>query len=177
MSFYYPWESQGVTHHQFAWLNLVDLAGSEREKSSGAESERLKEATNINKSVSTLGKLLLIFLWAIVNEDASGDVVAMGMEIQQLKTEVSRFWGLANGGAESLVNDTLTNKDYKLALVGDFRREKEKDISLHALVAENQAALQLAKQREDEIQGQRMRLWFQEGGIKRLEADAWKDFP
>uniref|UniRef100_A0A1S8ACM1 p-loop containing nucleoside triphosphate hydrolases superfamily protein n=1 Tax=Citrus limon TaxID=2708 RepID=A0A1S8ACM1_CITLI len=32
----------------------------------------------------------------------------MGMEIQQLKTEVSRFWGLANGGAESLVNDTLT---------------------------------------------------------------------
>lgn len=60
---------------------------------------------------------------------------------------------------------------------GCLRREKEKDISLHALVAENQAALQLAKQREDEIQGQRMRLWFQEGGIKRLEADAWKDFP
>ncbi|KAK9175379.1 hypothetical protein WN944_027385 [Citrus x changshan-huyou] len=170
MSFYYPWESQGVTHYRFARLNLVDLAGFEREKSSGAESECLKEATNINK------KLLLIFLRAIVNEDASGDVVAMGMEIQQLKTEVSRFWGLANGGAEILVNDTLTKKDYELALVGDFRREKEKDISLHALVAENQAALQLAKQREDEIQGQRMRLWFQEGGIKRLEADAWKDF-
>ncbi|KAH9699333.1 hypothetical protein KPL71_024305 [Citrus sinensis] len=55
MSFYYPWESQGVTHYRFARLNLVDLAGFEREKSSGAESERLKEATNINKSVSTWG--------------------------------------------------------------------------------------------------------------------------
>ncbi|KAK4408382.1 Kinesin-like protein KIN-12E [Sesamum angolense] len=41
----------GVTHHRFARLNLVDLAGSERQKSSGAEGERLKEATNINKLV------------------------------------------------------------------------------------------------------------------------------
>ncbi|KAH0983220.1 hypothetical protein GBA52_010397 [Prunus armeniaca] len=44
-------ECQGVTHHRFARLNLVDLAGSERQKSSGAEGERLKEATNINKLV------------------------------------------------------------------------------------------------------------------------------
>ncbi|KAG0468921.1 hypothetical protein HPP92_018249 [Vanilla planifolia] len=53
------WESQGVTHHRFARLNLVDLAGSERQKSSGAEGERLKEATNINKSLSTLGLVIL----------------------------------------------------------------------------------------------------------------------
>ncbi|GMY38933.1 phragmoplast orienting kinesin 2 [Fagus crenata] len=53
------WESQGVTHHRFARLNLVDLAGSERQKSSGAEGERLKEATNINKSLSTLGLVIV----------------------------------------------------------------------------------------------------------------------
>ncbi|KAL0370246.1 UNVERIFIED_CONTAM: Kinesin-like protein KIN-12E [Sesamum angustifolium] len=53
------WESQGVTHHRFARLNLVDLAGSERQKSSGAEGERLKEATNINKSLSTLGLVIM----------------------------------------------------------------------------------------------------------------------
>ncbi|KAH9699331.1 kinesin-like protein KIN-12E [Citrus sinensis] len=229
------WESQGVTHHRFARLNLVDLAGSERQKSSGAEGERLKEATNINKSLSTLGLVImnlvsisngkslhvpyrdskLTFLLqdslggnsktiiianispssccsletlstlkfaqrakfiknnAIVNEDASGDVIAMRMEIQQLKKEVSRLRGIAHGGAESLVNDSPTvsfpgspgsikweglhesfsplisdkrmsqKKDYELALVGAFRREKEKDISLQALVAENQAALRL----------------------------------
>ncbi|KAK8963963.1 Kinesin-like protein KIN12B [Platanthera guangdongensis] len=53
------WESQGVIHHRFARLNLVDLAGSERQKSSGAEGDRLKEATNINKSLSTLGLVIM----------------------------------------------------------------------------------------------------------------------
>uniref|UniRef100_A0A5B7BRW2 Putative phragmoplast orienting kinesin 2 isoform X1 n=1 Tax=Davidia involucrata TaxID=16924 RepID=A0A5B7BRW2_DAVIN len=258
------WESQGVTHHRFARLNLVDLAGSERQKSSGAEGERLKEATNINKSLSTLGLVImnlvnasngkslhvpyrdskLTFLLqdslggnaktiiianispssccsletlstlkfaqrakfiknhAIVNEDASGDVLAMRMQIQQLKKEVSRLRSLVNGGAENQENDTLTvsfpgspgsfkweglhgsfspltsdkrmsqKKEYEVALVGAFRREKDKDIALQALAAENQAALKLAKQREDEIQGLKMRLRFREAGIKRLEAVA-----
>ncbi|KAI9197000.1 hypothetical protein LWI28_028928 [Acer negundo] len=257
------WESQGVIHHRFARLNLVDLAGSERQKSSGAEGERLKEATNINKSLSTLGLVImnlvnisngkslhvpyrdskLTFLLqdslggnskttiianispssccsletlstlkfaqrakfiknnAIVNEDASGDVIAMRIQIQQLKKEVSHLRGLVTGGAESLGNDTLAvsfprspgpfkweehglfspltsdkrmsrKKDYDVALVGAFRREKEKDITLQALTAENQATMQLAKQREDEIQGLKMRLRFREAGIKRLEAVA-----
>ncbi|TXG73496.1 hypothetical protein EZV62_002075 [Acer yangbiense] len=257
------WESQGVNHHRFARLNLVDLAGSERQKSSGAEGERLKEATNINKSLSTLGLVImnlvnisngkslhvpyrdskLTFLLqdslggnskttiianispssccsletlstlkfaqrakfiknnAIVNEDASGDVIAMRIQIQQLKKEVSHLRGLVTGGAESLGNDTLAvsfprspgpfkweehglfspltsdkrmsrKKDYDVALVGAFRREKEKDITLQALTAENQATMQLAKQREDEIQGLKMRLRFREAGIKRLEAVA-----
>ncbi|XP_062082504.1 kinesin-like protein KIN-12E [Humulus lupulus] len=258
------WESQGVTHHRFARLNLVDLAGSERQKSSGAEGERLKEATNINKSLSTLGLVImnlvnmshgkslhvpyrdskLTFLLqdslggnakttiianispssccsletlstlkfaqrakfiknnAIINEDASGDVIAMRIQIQQLKKEVSRLQGLACGGVESHDNNTLAvsfpgspgffkweglngsfsplnsgrrmsqKKDYEVALVGAFRREKDKDIALQALNAENQAVMQLAKQREDEIQGLKMRLRFREAGIKRLEAVA-----
>ncbi|KAI5402423.1 Kinesin-like protein KIN-12C, partial [Lathyrus oleraceus] len=37
----------------------VDLAGSERQKSSRADSERLKEAANINKSLSTLGLVIM----------------------------------------------------------------------------------------------------------------------
>ncbi|KAJ4978735.1 hypothetical protein NE237_009515 [Protea cynaroides] len=258
------WESQGVTHHRFARLNLVDLAGSERQKSSGAEGERLKEATNINKSLSTLGLVImnlvsvsngkslhvpyrdskLTFLLqdslggnsktsiianispsnccsletlstlkfaqrakfiknnAIVNEDASGDVIAMRMQIQQLKKEVSRLRGLVHGGAENQENDNWTvcfpgspgsfkweglqgsfspltsnkrgsqKKEYEAALVGAFRREKDKEIALQALTAETQAAMQLAKQREDEIQGLKMRLRFREAGIKRLEAVA-----
>lgn len=257
------WESQGVTHHRFARLNLVDLAGSERQKSSGAEGERLKEATNINKSLSTLGLVImnlvnvsngkslhvpyrdskLTFLLqdslggnskttiianispssccsletlstlkfaqrakfiknnAIVNEDALGDVIAMRIQIQQLKREVARLRGLASGG-ENQDNDTsalsfpgspgsfkweglhgssspLTSgkrtsqkKDYEVALVGAFRREKDKDIALQALTAENQAAVQLAKQRADEIQGLKMRLRFREAAIKRLESVA-----
>ncbi|XP_022973576.1 kinesin-like protein KIN-12E [Cucurbita maxima] len=257
------WESQGVTHHRFARLNLVDLAGSERQKSSGAEGERLKEATNINKSLSTLGLVImnlinvsngkslhvpyrdskLTFLLqdslggnaktiiianispssccsletlstlkfaqrakfiknnAIVNEDTSGDVIAMRLQIQQLKKEVSRLRGLVNDG-DNQDNDSLAvsfpgtpgtlkwdglhgsmspftagrrmsqRRDYEVALVGAFRREKDKDMALQALANENQAAMQLAKQREDEIQSLKMRLRFREAGIKRLEAVA-----
>uniref|UniRef100_A0A9I9DNE2 Kinesin motor domain-containing protein n=1 Tax=Cucumis melo TaxID=3656 RepID=A0A9I9DNE2_CUCME len=51
------WEKDSRTHLRFARLNLVDLAGSERQKSSGAEGDRLKEAANINKSLSTLGSI------------------------------------------------------------------------------------------------------------------------
>ncbi|KAK6138175.1 hypothetical protein DH2020_028111 [Rehmannia glutinosa] len=261
----------GVTHHRFARLNLVDLAGSERQKSSGAEGERLKEATNINKSLSTLGyayfRLVIMNLvsvsngksihvpyrdskltfllqdslggnaktsiianispssccsletlstlkfaqrakfiknHAIVNEDASGDVLALRLENQNLKKEVSRLRSLVNGGAESHDGDDLSitfpgspgsfkwgghhgfsspiisekkmphlqKKEYEVALVGVLRREKDKETALQALAAENQAALQLAKQREDEIQGLKMRLRFREAGVKRLEAVA-----
>ncbi|KAJ0839214.1 putative plus-end-directed kinesin ATPase [Helianthus annuus] len=258
------WVSQGVTHHRFARLNLVDLAGSERQKSSGAEGERLKEATNINKSLSTLGLVImnlvnvssgkslhvpyrdskLTFLLqdslggnskttiianispsscnsletlstlkfaqrakfiknhATINEDASGDVLAMRMQIQQLKNEVSRLQNVINGGTGSNGDDALTvsfagspgsfkwegmhgsfspvtavkrmsnKKEYEVALVGAFRRGKDKDITLQAVTAESQAALQLAKQREDEIQGLKMRLRFREAAIKRLEGVA-----
>ncbi|KAJ6739420.1 KINESIN FAMILY MEMBER 1A [Salix koriyanagi] len=258
------WESQGVIHHRFARLHLVDLAGSERQKSSGAEGERLKEATNINKSLSTLGLVImnlvsisngkahhvpyrdskLTFLLqdslggnsktiiianispslccsletlstlkfaqrakfiknnAIVNEDASGDVIVMRLQIQQLKKEVSRLRGLVNGGAENLDSDTSSlsflgspgifkcegfhgsssplmsenrisqKKDYEVALVGAFRREKDMDIALKALATENQAVMQLAKQREDEIKSLKMILRFREAGVKRLEAVA-----
>jgi len=39
-------------------LNLVDLAGSERQGKTGAEGERLKEATKINLSLSALGNVI-----------------------------------------------------------------------------------------------------------------------
>ncbi|KAJ0980308.1 hypothetical protein J5N97_008563 [Dioscorea zingiberensis] len=54
------WGKDLPTNRRFARLNLVDLAGSERQKASGAEGERLKEAANINKSLSTLGHVIMI---------------------------------------------------------------------------------------------------------------------
>ncbi|CAI9119063.1 OLC1v1020726C1 [Oldenlandia corymbosa var. corymbosa] len=145
------WEKDSMTHLRFGRLNLVDLAGSERQKSSGAEGDRLKEAANINRSLSTLGLVImslvdlaqgrhrhvpyrdsrLTFLLqdslggnskttiianispslcsanetlstlkfaqrakliqnnAKVNEDASGDVMALQQQIQELKVKVA----------------------------------------------------------------------------------------
>ncbi|KAJ4804426.1 phragmoplast-associated kinesin-related protein [Rhynchospora pubera] len=54
------WEKDNTTNFRFARLNLVDLAGSERQKTSGAEGERLKEAASINKSLSTLGHVIMV---------------------------------------------------------------------------------------------------------------------
>lgn len=126
----------------------------------------------------------------------------MRIQIQNLKKEVARLRSMADGGVENHENDAWTvafpgsptsvkweglhglsspltadkrmskKKDYEVALVGAFRREKDKDIALQALTAENQAAMQLTKQREDEIQGLKMRLRFREAAIKRLESVA-----
>jgi kinesin family protein 3/17 len=45
----------GEPHYRVGKLNLVDLAGSERQAKTGSTGDRLKEATNINKSLLTLG--------------------------------------------------------------------------------------------------------------------------
>ncbi|XP_010917897.1 kinesin-like protein KIN-12G [Elaeis guineensis] len=258
------WESQGVTHHRYARLNLVDLAGSERQKSSGAEGDRLKEATNINKSLSTLGLVImnlvsisngkslhvpyrdskLTFLLqdslggnsktiiianispsnccaletlstlkfaqrakfirnnAIINEDASGDVLSMRLQIQQLKKEVNRLRVLVNCGAENPESDGLSasvagspgsfkwdaglgsfspltfdkrisqRKEYEAALIAAFRRDQDKEAALKAMAAGKLAAEQLATQRTEEVRSLKMRLRFREEGIKRLEAVA-----
>ena len=39
-------------------VHMVDLAGSERADSSGASGARLREASNINRSLSTLGDVI-----------------------------------------------------------------------------------------------------------------------
>ncbi|CAG8830094.1 21834_t:CDS:2, partial [Racocetra persica] len=39
-------------------ISLVDLAGSERANATGATGQRLKEGANINKSLTTLGKVI-----------------------------------------------------------------------------------------------------------------------
>ncbi|CAK4972899.1 unnamed protein product [Aphanomyces euteiches] len=51
--------SDGLIKKRQARFNLVDLAGSERQKSTEAAGERLKEAGNINKSLSALGNVIL----------------------------------------------------------------------------------------------------------------------
>ncbi|GFY98894.1 P-loop containing nucleoside triphosphate hydrolases superfamily protein [Actinidia rufa] len=185
------WEAQGVTHHRFARLNLVDLAGSERLV--------IMNLVNISNGKSLhvpyRDSKLTFLLQAIVNEDASGDVLTMRMQIQQLKARsmgelktmkvmLGQYpfqghqdpfnWEGLHGSVSPLITDKRASqkKECEVALVGAFRREKDKDIALQALAAENQAAMQLAKQRQDEIQGLKMRLRFREAGIKRLEAVA-----
>lgn len=50
--------AEGLTNVKASKLHFVDLAGSERQKQTAATGERLKEATNINKSLTTLGLVI-----------------------------------------------------------------------------------------------------------------------
>ncbi|KAF2075782.1 hypothetical protein CYY_002915 [Polysphondylium violaceum] len=49
---------RGTAIDRVSKISLVDLAGSERANSTGATGVRLKEGANINKSLSTLGKVI-----------------------------------------------------------------------------------------------------------------------
>lgn len=52
-------DGNGFTNVLSSRLNLVDLAGSERQKTSGAAGGRLREASSINRSLSTLGLVIM----------------------------------------------------------------------------------------------------------------------
>ncbi|EJD00829.1 kinesin-like protein [Fomitiporia mediterranea MF3/22] len=51
-------EATNLDTEKVSRINLVDLAGSERANSTGASGQRLKEGANINKSLTTLGKVI-----------------------------------------------------------------------------------------------------------------------
>lgn len=46
------------SNFQVSKISLVDLAGSERADATGATGARLKEGANINRSLTTLGKVI-----------------------------------------------------------------------------------------------------------------------
>ncbi|XP_030523084.1 kinesin-like protein KIN-12D isoform X2 [Rhodamnia argentea] len=253
------WEKDSATNLRFARLNLVDLAGSERQKTSGAEGDRLKEAANINKSLSTLGHVIMVlvdvangkprhvpyrdsrltFLLqdslggnsktiiianispsisssaetlntlkfaqrakliqnnAVVNEDSTGDVIALQNQIRLLKEELSAlkchnisrslsFGTTSIGGAGDKtdgVDDYLhfdpsgvvrmSNKQLKsleTTLAGALRREQMAEITIRKLEAEIEQLNRLVRQREEDTRCTKMMLRFREDKIQRLES-------
>ena len=61
--------------------SLVDLAGSERANSTGATGQRLKEGANINKSLTTLGKVISALAMASSGEGKKGGKKAKAEEV------------------------------------------------------------------------------------------------
>jgi len=60
-------ETSGLDAEKVSKISLVDLAGSERAESTGAKGTRLKEGANINKSLTTLGKVISALAESVSN--------------------------------------------------------------------------------------------------------------
>ena len=58
--------------YSMSYSSLVDLAGSERANSTGATGQRLKEGANINKSLTTLGKVISALAAASASDGKKG---------------------------------------------------------------------------------------------------------
>ncbi|KAL8205203.1 hypothetical protein R6Q57_008754 [Mikania cordata] len=246
------WEKDSTSNLRFARLNLVDLAGSERQKTSGAEGERLKEAANINRSLSTLGHVIMVlvdganartrhvpyrdskltFLLqdslggnsktmiianvnpsissaietlntlkfaqrakliqnnAVINEDASGDVVALQNQIRLLKEELAilkrqnTFTSLTfsskdedSSNASSYGDDDKVLrvsckllKSLESSLNGALRREKSTENCSKQFEAEIKQLNCLVRQREEENRCTKMMLKFREDKIQKMES-------
>ncbi|XP_024388572.1 kinesin-like protein KIN-12F [Physcomitrium patens] len=243
------WERDSMTNIRFGRLNLIDLAGSERQKSSGAEGERLKEAANINKSLSTLGLVIMILVdvangkqrhvpyrdskltfllqdslggnskttiiatvspsgcnsmetlstlkfaqraklirnTAVVNEDASGDVKALRLQLQLMKEEldrirrqsissipsallpVDRSWD----AARALGSPTGTNQQLKAMesiVAGALRREKAAEEVTKFRASEIEHLHRMVQQYKEDSQSGKMILRLRGDKIRRLEA-------
>ncbi|XP_022947427.1 kinesin-like protein KIN-12D [Cucurbita moschata] len=230
------WEKDSSTNLRFARLNLVDLAGSERQKTSGAEGERLKEAANINKSLSTLGHVIMVLLDvargkprhipyrdsrltfllqdslggnsktmiianvspsiccaaetlntlkfaqrakliqnnAIVNEDSTGDVIALQRQIQLLKEELAylkRQNVSRSLSFDSFVKDTpMEHEDHDTENICDMDISQDDD-SFDSQLKEVRLSTKQLKSLEITLAGALRREKMAEASIKQLEAE------
>ena len=67
--------ASGVSGVKVSRLSLIDLAGSERANKTGASGDRLKEGSNINKSLTTLG--------LVISKLAVGDAEKASLSLSQ----------------------------------------------------------------------------------------------
>ncbi|RWS24009.1 kinesin-like protein unc-104 isoform X13, partial [Leptotrombidium deliense] len=65
----------GLATEKVSKISLVDLAGSERADSTGAQGTRLKEGANINKSLTTLGKVISALAEMANKKKKKGDFI------------------------------------------------------------------------------------------------------
>uniref|UniRef100_A0A8C1XP69 Kinesin-like protein n=1 Tax=Cyprinus carpio TaxID=7962 RepID=A0A8C1XP69_CYPCA len=113
----------GNQHVRMGKLHLVDLAGSERQGKTGATGQRLKEATKINLSLSTLGNVIS----ALVDGKSTHSVCKLCANIGPADynyDETISTLRYANR-AKNIKNKARINEDPKDALLRQFQKEIE----------------------------------------------------
>jgi len=133
----------GQQHLRMGKLHMVDLAGSERQAKTGAAGDRLKEANNINLSLSTLGNVISALvdgksthipyrnskLTRLLQDSLGGNsktvmIANVGPAHYNIDETISTL-RYANR-AKNIKNKAKINEDPKDALLREFQKELEK---------------------------------------------------
>ncbi|XP_028461510.1 kinesin-like protein KIF13B isoform X2 [Perca flavescens] len=129
-------------------LSLVDLAGSERAAKTGAAGERLKEGSNINKSLSTLGLVISaladqgagknrtkfvpyrdsVLTWLLKDSLGGNSRTAMVATISPAADNYDETLSTLRYAdrAKSIVNHAVVNEDPNARIIRQLREEVEK---------------------------------------------------
>uniref|UniRef100_A0A3P8T6G3 Kinesin-like protein n=1 Tax=Amphiprion percula TaxID=161767 RepID=A0A3P8T6G3_AMPPE len=138
----------GTSGEKVSKLSLVDLAGSERAAKTGAAGERLKEGSNINKSLSTLGLVISalaeqgagknkskfvpyrdsVLTWLLKDSLGGNSRTAMVATISPAADNYDETLSTLRYAdrAKSIVNHAVVNEDPNARIIRELREEVDK---------------------------------------------------
>ncbi|KAM9703667.1 kinesin-like protein KIF13B isoform 2-T3 [Menidia menidia] len=138
----------GTSGEKVSKLSLVDLAGSERAAKTGSAGERLKEGSNINKSLSTLGLVISaladqgagknkskfvpyrdsVLTWLLKDSLGGNSRTAMVATISPAADNYDETLSTLRYAdrAKSIINHAVVNEDPNARIIRELREEVEK---------------------------------------------------
>uniref|UniRef100_A0A672SJY3 Kinesin family member 13B n=1 Tax=Sinocyclocheilus grahami TaxID=75366 RepID=A0A672SJY3_SINGR len=138
----------GIVVQLLGKLSLVDLAGSERAAKTGAAGERLKEGSNINKSLTTLGLVISalaeqgagknknkfvpyrdsVLTWLLKDSLGGNSRTAMVATVSPAADNYDETLSTLRYAdrAKSIVNHAVVNEDPNARIIRELREEVEK---------------------------------------------------
>ena len=134
-------------------INLIDLAGSERANSTGATGQRLKEGANINKSLTTLGKVISALATASSATEAKGKGEKKAEEFIPYRDSVLT-WLLKDslgGNSKTAMIAAISPADYDETLSTLRYADQAKKIKNKAVVNEDPNA-KLVRELKEELE-------------------------
>ncbi|KAG9096061.1 kinesin-like protein Klp8 [Ceratobasidium sp. 370] len=139
----------GLDTEKVSRISLVDLAGSERANSTGATGQRLKEGANINKSLTTLGKVISSL--ALASAEPTGGKKGKAGEFVPYRDSVLT-WLLKDslgGNSKTAMIAAISPADYDETLSTLRYADQAKKIKNKAVVNEDPNAKMVRELREE----------------------------
>nr|6A20_A Chain A, Kinesin family member 13B [Rattus norvegicus] len=138
----------GTSGEKVGKLSLVDLAGSERATKTGAAGDRLKEGSNINKSLTTLGLVISaladqgagknknkfvpyrdsVLTWLLKDSLGGNSKTAMVATVSPAADNYDETLSTLRYAdrAKHIINHAVVNEDPNARIIRDLREEVEK---------------------------------------------------